>query len=118
MLALSFLLMIGFTLIAEGFGVEIPKGYIYFAMAFSVFVEMLNLRMRKKEGRPVSLREAYVDESRKRKRVATFQPALGPIMVDAPVEPLIVEKLPGSAKPKSKAAKPKAKKAKTAKSKK
>jgi predicted tellurium resistance membrane protein TerC len=48
MLALSFLLMIGFTLIIEGFDVHVPKGYIYFAMAFSVFVEMLNIRLRKK----------------------------------------------------------------------
>lgn len=47
MLALSFLLLIGVTLIAEGFDQHIPKGYIYFAMAFSVFVEMLNLRSRK-----------------------------------------------------------------------
>ena len=47
MLALSFLLLIGVTLIAEGFDQHIPKGYIYFAMAFSVFVEMLNLRARK-----------------------------------------------------------------------
>ncbi len=46
MLALSFLLLIGVTLVAEGFGREIPKGYIYFAMAFSVGVEMLNLRLR------------------------------------------------------------------------
>jgi predicted tellurium resistance membrane protein TerC len=48
MLALSFLLLIGVTLVAESFGTHIPKGYTYFAMAFSVFVEMLNLRMRKK----------------------------------------------------------------------
>ena len=47
MLALSFLLLIGVTLIAEGFGQHIPKGYIYFAMAFSVFVEVLNIRIRK-----------------------------------------------------------------------
>jgi predicted tellurium resistance membrane protein TerC len=46
MLALSFLLMIGLSLVAEGFGEHIPKGYIYFAMAFSVFVEMLNLKVR------------------------------------------------------------------------
>ena len=45
MLALSFLLMIGLSLVAEGLGQHIPKGYIYFAMAFSVFVEMLNLRI-------------------------------------------------------------------------
>lgn len=54
MLALAFLLMIGVTLIAEGFGQHIPKGYIYFAMAFSVFVEMLNLRVR--GSKPVDLK--------------------------------------------------------------
>jgi predicted tellurium resistance membrane protein TerC len=54
MLALAFLLMIGVTLIAEGFDQHIPKGYIYFAMAFSVFVEMLNLRVRGSQ--PVSLK--------------------------------------------------------------
>lgn len=48
-LALSFLLMIGFTLIAEGFDVHIPKGYIYFAMAFSIGVEVLNMRVRRKK---------------------------------------------------------------------
>lgn len=48
-LALSFLLMIGFTLIAEGFDVHIPKGYIYFAMAFSIGVELLNMRVRRKK---------------------------------------------------------------------
>ncbi len=48
MLALSFLLLIGFTLVAEGFDVHVPKGYIYFAMFFSVAVELLNMRMRKK----------------------------------------------------------------------
>ena len=62
MLALSFLLMIGFTLIAEGFHQHIPKGYIYFAMAFSVGVELLNLRLREKAVRPVNLREAYIVE--------------------------------------------------------
>ncbi len=56
MLALSFLLLIGMSLIAEGLGQHIPKGYIYFAMAFSVFVEMLNLRSGKK-GKPVKLHE-------------------------------------------------------------
>ncbi|MGZ9223032.1 MAG: TerC family protein [Anaerolineales bacterium] len=59
MLALSFLLLIGFTLVAEGFGVEIPKGYIYFAMGFSVLVELLNLRLRGKAAQPVTLREPY-----------------------------------------------------------
>lgn len=56
-LALSFLLLIGFSLIVEGFHQHIPKGYIYFAMAFSVFVEMLNLKMRKKRAEPVKLRQ-------------------------------------------------------------
>ncbi|HTG00321.1 MAG TPA: TerC family protein [Nitrospirota bacterium] len=55
MLALSFLVMIGVALIAEGFDFHIPKGYIYFAMAFSVVVEMLNIRMRKRSGEPVLL---------------------------------------------------------------
>jgi len=59
MLALSFLLMIGFTLIVEGLHQHIPKGYIYFAMAFSVGVELLNLRLRKRAMQPVNLREAY-----------------------------------------------------------
>jgi predicted tellurium resistance membrane protein TerC len=59
MLALAFLLLIGMSLIAEGLGFHIPKGYIYFAMGFSVFVEMLNLRLRKK-AEPVHLREPYV----------------------------------------------------------
>jgi predicted tellurium resistance membrane protein TerC len=57
-LALSFLLLIGCSLIAEGFGVHIPKGYIYFAMGFSVFVEMINLRVTKK-GKAVKLHDAY-----------------------------------------------------------
>ena len=57
MLALSFLLLIGVMLLAEGFGRHIPKGYIYFAMAFSVFVEMLNLKIRK-GGKPVDLHQA------------------------------------------------------------
>lgn len=56
-LALSFLLLIGFSLIVEGFHQHIPKGYIYFAMAFSVFVEMLNLKMRKKRAEPIKLRQ-------------------------------------------------------------
>lgn len=58
MLALSFLLLIGFTLIVEGLHQHIPKGYIYFAMGFSVLVEMLNLRIRGK-GQPVTLHEPY-----------------------------------------------------------
>ena len=62
MLALSFLLLIGLSLIAEGFEHHIPKGYIYFAMGFSVFVEMINLRLRKKS-QPVHLHERYSEES-------------------------------------------------------
>jgi predicted tellurium resistance membrane protein TerC len=64
MLALSFLLLIGFTLIVEGLHQHIPKGYIYFAMAFSVLVELLNLRLRKVRGVPVKLHEPYVGEAR------------------------------------------------------
>ena len=63
MLALSFLLLIGVALIADGFDLHIPKGYIYFAMAFSVFVEALNLRLRRRRGEPLKLREPYVDEA-------------------------------------------------------
>ena len=59
MLALSFLLLIGFTLIVEALHQHIPKGYIYFAMGFSVFVEMLNLRIRRTAEQPVSLHEPY-----------------------------------------------------------
>ena len=61
MLALSFLLMIGATLIAEGLEFHIPKGYIYFAMAFSVFVEMLNIRLRKRS-EPVQLHNQFSDD--------------------------------------------------------
>jgi predicted tellurium resistance membrane protein TerC len=60
-LALSFLLLIGFSLVVEGIHIEIPKGYIYFAMGFSVFVEVLNLRIREKT-QPVKLRQSYVEE--------------------------------------------------------
>ncbi len=61
MLALSFLLMIGFTLIVEGLHQHIPKGYVYFAMGFSVFVEFLNLRMRKNEREPLKLHQQYAE---------------------------------------------------------
>ena len=59
MLALSFLILVGVTLMVEGFDVHVPKGYIYFAMAFSVAVEMLNIRLRKRmnERRPIKLRK-------------------------------------------------------------
>lgn len=61
-LALSFLLLIGFTLIVEGLHQHIPKGYIYFAMGFSVFVEMLNLRIRAQAAEPVKLHQPYARE--------------------------------------------------------
>jgi predicted tellurium resistance membrane protein TerC len=67
MLALSFLLLIGLSLLLEGFDQHIPKGYIYFAMGFSVFVEMINLRLRKKTY-PVDLHERYAEESPKTRR--------------------------------------------------
>ena len=56
-LALSFLLLIGMTLVAEGWAFHVPKGYVYFAMAFSVFVEMLNMRLRAR-GEPVTLHKS------------------------------------------------------------
>ncbi len=58
MLALSFLLLVGLTLMGEGLDLHIPKGYVYFAMAFSIFVEMLNLRIRKR-AIPVHLRKHH-----------------------------------------------------------
>ncbi|MCZ2122966.1 MAG: TerC family protein [Anaerolineales bacterium] len=61
-LALSFLLMIGLTLIADGFDQHIPKGYVYFAMAFSVFVEIINLRVRNDHAEPVHLHDPYHQE--------------------------------------------------------
>jgi predicted tellurium resistance membrane protein TerC len=62
MLALSFLLLIGFSLVAESFHQEIPKGYLYFAMGFSVLVEMLNLKARQRGVKPVELRQRFVEE--------------------------------------------------------
>ncbi len=62
MLALSFLVLIGVALIAEGIDLHIPKGYIYFAMGFSVFVEVLNLRLRRSSGPAVELRRTYLEE--------------------------------------------------------
>jgi predicted tellurium resistance membrane protein TerC len=68
MLALSFLVLIGFSLVAEGLPEElhlhIPKGYIYFAMGFSVLVELLNLQLRRKAKQPVELRQAYVPDTK------------------------------------------------------
>jgi predicted tellurium resistance membrane protein TerC len=64
-LALSFLLLIGMSLVAEGFEQHIPKGYIYFAMAFSVFVEAINLRIRdrRRDVEPVQLRQGIAEEA-------------------------------------------------------
>jgi len=93
MLALSFLLLIGFTLVAGAFKVEIPKGYIYFAMGFSVLVEMLNLRVRS-QVRPVNLREPYAAEKRLE---------LQPVMVEASA-PVVKAARKSAPKVKSKAA--------------
>ena len=60
MLALSFLVVVGVVLVSEGFGTHVPKGYVYFAMAFSLCVEMLNIRMRKRSARPVRLRSPHI----------------------------------------------------------
>jgi predicted tellurium resistance membrane protein TerC len=62
MLALSFLMLIGVSLVGEGFELHIPKGYIYFAMGFSIFVEMINLRLR--QGTPVKLHQPYVADTK------------------------------------------------------
>jgi len=66
MLALSFLLLIGFMLVAEGFEQHVDKGYIYFAMAFAFIVEILNSRLRKSKGTPVNLRDRYVESEEKK----------------------------------------------------
>ena len=65
-LALSFLILVGVTLMVEGFDVHVPKGYIYFAMAFSVAVEMINIRVRKKMSEPVQLHKPLRDKARKK----------------------------------------------------
>ena len=64
MLALSFLVVVGVVLLADGFGHHVPKGYIYFAMAFSVCVEVLNIRLRKRVAKPVELHAHYVSDNR------------------------------------------------------
>ncbi len=66
MLALAFLVVVGVVLIAQGFDHDVPKGYVYFAMAFSVTVEMLNLRLRKRAARPVHLHEPYAESRREK----------------------------------------------------
>lgn len=62
MLALSFLMVVGVVLLADGFGYHVPKGFVYFAMAFSLAVEMLNIRMRKRSAKPVELHDRYKKE--------------------------------------------------------
>jgi predicted tellurium resistance membrane protein TerC len=64
MLALSFLVVVGVVLIAEGFDHHVPKGYVYFAMAFSFGVEMLNIRMRKRAKKVVDLHNPYEAEQK------------------------------------------------------
>ena len=66
MLALAFLVVVGVVLIAEGFEVHVPKGYVYFAMAFSVAVEMLNIRTRRRSRRPARLKSAYREDAGER----------------------------------------------------
>ena len=60
MLALAFLLVIGVVLISDGLDHHVPKGYVYFAMAFSILVELLNIRLRKQGAKPLILRERYM----------------------------------------------------------
>jgi predicted tellurium resistance membrane protein TerC len=104
MLALSFLLMIGLTLVAEGLHQHIPKGYVYFAMGFSILVEMFNLRLRDSHVRPVNLRDPYKEEKM----------VLQPVTVTASVAKRAVVKTVKSksavVKPAVKKAKPKSKK--------
>ncbi len=66
MLALSFLIMIGMLLVVEAFHVHVPKGYVYFAMAFSLGVEVLNMRVRKRSSKPVKLRESFEQDDKKK----------------------------------------------------
>lgn len=67
MLALSFLLLIGFSLISEGLGLEIPKGYIYFSMAFSLLVDVFQMKMNKSKSDPVVTHEHFISEQDKEK---------------------------------------------------
>ena len=68
-LALGFLIMIGMALVADGFGAHVPKGYIYTAMVFSVFIELINMQHRRK-AKPVHLRNPYGEETERRRRRA------------------------------------------------
>ena len=104
MLALSFLLMIGFSLVAEGLHQHIPKGYVYFAMGFSVFVEMINLRVRDSHVKPVNLRDPYKEEKVELQPVAVTVSATKPAVVKT------VKSKSTAVKPAVKKAKPKSKK--------
>ena len=64
-LALSFLLLIGFTLLIEGFGVHVPKGYVYFAMAFAFLVDVIQMKVTGKNAKPVKLKEAFTESADK-----------------------------------------------------
>ncbi len=86
MLALSFLLMIGLTLILDGFGREVPKGYVYFAMGFSIFVEMINLRVRDSHVKPVNLREPY-KEAKVEMRPVSVSATSSPVVKKAKTKP-------------------------------
>jgi predicted tellurium resistance membrane protein TerC len=106
-LALSFLLLIGFTLVVEGLHQHIPKGYVYFAMGFSVMVEMFNLRVRDSHVRPVNLRDPYKEEKLELQPVAVAVDQ--PVVKAAVVKPRVV-KSKAAAKPAAKKASPKTKK--------
>ncbi len=81
-LALSFLLLIGFTLIVEGLHQHIPKGYVYFAMGFSVFVEMINLRVRNAHVKPVNLRDPYKEPKAEDLQLAPVPVAASPVKTE------------------------------------
>jgi predicted tellurium resistance membrane protein TerC len=104
MLALSFLLMIGFTLVVEGLHQHIPKGYVYFAMGFSIFVEMINLRVRDSHVKPVNLRDAYKEQKME------LQPAAVTVSDVKPAIVKTVKSKPKAVKPAATKAKPKSKK--------
>jgi predicted tellurium resistance membrane protein TerC len=103
-LALSFLLLIGFTLVVEGLHQHIPKGYVYFAMGFSVIVEMLNLRVRDTHVKPVNLRDAY------KERKMELQPVAATVPVAKPAVVKTVKSKSAAVKPAVKKVKPKSKK--------
>jgi len=105
MLALSFLLMIGFTLVVEGLHQHIPKGYIYFAMGFSIFVEMINLRVRADHAKPVSLRDAYAEEKMELQPVAVNAAIVNPVVAAKTVRPKSTARKPVVKKEKSKSKK-------------